>query len=61
MFVGMGLSAVFPVLDGLFVYGFNQMQRQIGLYWLVLQGALYIIGAGLYAVSLAHICCNASC
>jgi len=49
MFVAMGLSAVFPVLDGLAMYGFSQMQRQIGLSWLVLQGALYIFGAGLYA------------
>jgi adiponectin receptor len=51
MFVAMGLSALFPVLDGLFTYGSQQMQQQIGLFWLVLQGALYIIGAGLYAVS----------
>jgi hypothetical protein len=51
MFVAMGLSAVFPTLDGLATYGWEQMQRQIGLFWLVLQGALYILGAGLYAVS----------
>ena len=50
MFVGMGISAVFPVLDGLSVYGVEQMRSQIGLTWLVLQGALYILGAGLYAV-----------
>jgi adiponectin receptor len=51
MFVGMGLSAVFPVVDGLLTYGWLQMRRQIGLSWLVLQGVLYILGAGLYAVS----------
>lgn len=51
MFVAMGLSAVFPTLDGLATYGWEQMQRQIGLFWLVMQGALYILGAGLYAVS----------
>jgi adiponectin receptor len=51
MFVGMGLSAIFPVLDGLVLYGFGQMRKQIGLLWLVLQGALYILGASLYAVS----------
>lgn len=51
MFVGMGISAVFPVLDGLMTFGFNAMEKQIGLSWLVLQGALYILGAGLYAVS----------
>ena len=26
------------------------MSKQIGLYWLVLQGVLYILGAGIYAV-----------
>lgn len=51
MFVGMGISAVFPVIDGVSTYGLAQMRKQIGLIWLVLQGALYILGAGLYAVS----------
>ena len=51
MFVGMGLSAVFPVLDGLREFGFEQMRKQMGFLWVVLQGALYILGAGLYAVS----------
>ena len=31
------------------MYGLQQMRSQIGLFWLVLQGLLYIIGAGLYA------------
>lgn len=53
MFVGMGVSAVFPVLDGLATFGWQDMENQIGLSWLVLQGALYIVGAGLYAVSLS--------
>ncbi|KKK19242.1 hypothetical protein P175DRAFT_0434846 [Aspergillus ochraceoroseus IBT 24754] len=49
MFVGMGLSAVFPVIHGLQLYGRDQMMRQIGLGWLLLQGFLYILGAGIYA------------
>ncbi|OJK05231.1 hemolysin III family protein [Aspergillus aculeatinus CBS 121060] len=49
MFVGMGLSAVFPVIHGLRLYGLGQMTRQIGLGWLVLQGLLYILGAAIYA------------
>lgn len=49
MFVGMGLSAVFPVLHGLQLFGFNRMRQQIGLGWLLLQGFLYILGAGIYA------------
>lgn len=46
----MGLSAVFPVLHGLEMYGIEDMRQRIGLVWLVLQGILYITGAGLYAV-----------
>lgn len=50
MFVSMGLSAIFPVLQGMQLYGVNKLKGQIGLYWLVGQGALYILGAGIYAV-----------
>ncbi|KAA6416251.1 MAG: hemolysin-III channel [Lasallia pustulata] len=49
MFVAMGLSAVFPVFHGLSVFGLQQMNSQIGLPWVVLQGLLYILGAGIYA------------
>ena len=49
MFVAMGLSAVFPVLHGLTIYGAEKMDRLIGLKWVITQGALYILGAGLYA------------
>lgn len=51
MFVAMGSSAVFPVLHGVKLFGVAQMNRQIGLSWLVTQGFLYILGAGIYAVS----------
>lgn len=51
MFVAMGLSAIFPVLHGLEIYGFHEMRQRIGLTWMLLQGFLYILGAGLYAVS----------
>jgi len=49
MFVGMGLSAIFPVLHGLSRWGIESMQNRIGLSWVVLQGTLYIAGAALYA------------
>jgi adiponectin receptor len=52
MFVAMGLSAVFPVLHGVEMYGIAEMRQRIGLVWLVSQGALYILGAGIYAVSI---------
>ncbi|KAN0083331.1 hemolysin-III related domain containing protein [Elaphomyces granulatus] len=49
LFVSMGLSAVFPVVHGLLLYGVRQMTLQIGLGWLLLQGFLYILGAVIYA------------
>jgi adiponectin receptor len=49
MFVSMGLSAIFPVIHGLWLYGPKQMTDQIGLHWLLLQGFLYILGATIYA------------
>ena len=52
MFAAMGLSGIVPVTHGLMLYGFASMNRRIGLSWLVLQGVLYIVGAGLYAVSI---------
>jgi adiponectin receptor len=51
MFVGLGLSALVPVVHGVKMYGLDAMQDRIGLVWLILQGLLYILGAGLYAVS----------
>ena len=57
MFVGMGLSAVVPVLHGLQIYSVREMRDRIGLSWLLLQGFLYILGAGLYAVSVVHNTC----
>ncbi|GAB7346544.1 hypothetical protein MBLNU457_5223t1 [Dothideomycetes sp. NU457] len=49
MFVAMGLSAVAPVVHGLTIYGYEQLNKQMGLNWVVLMGLLYITGAGLYA------------
>lgn len=49
MFVAMGLSAIFPVLHGMEMYGIEEMRDRIGLIPLISQGALYILGAGIYA------------
>ncbi|KAK3649712.1 hypothetical protein LTR56_006672 [Elasticomyces elasticus] len=49
MFVAMGLSAAIPVLHGLQMYGPAQLERQMGLSWVVGQGVLYLVGAVLYA------------
>ena len=59
MFVAMGLSAVVPVFHGIRVFGVDQLNQQMGLSWLVTQGFLYILGAGIYAVSeLIHTRCS---
>lgn len=55
MFVAMGLSAIFPVIHGLMLYGLASMDRRIGLTWLVIQGMLYVAGAGLYAVGIPQL------
>jgi adiponectin receptor len=52
MFVALGLSAVIPVLHGVDLYGIPEMRGRMSLTWVVLQGFLYILGAGLYAVSI---------
>ncbi|KAH4415117.1 hypothetical protein HBH92_073680 [Parastagonospora nodorum] len=49
MFVLMGLSAVFPVLHGIQLYGVAHMRKAAGMDWVVLQGVLYITGAAIYA------------
>ena len=49
MFVLMGLSAVFPVIHSIRLFGLEQMRKTIGLDYVVSQGALYIIGAAIYA------------
>ncbi|KAI4151044.1 MAG: hypothetical protein LQ340_003735 [Diploschistes diacapsis] len=50
MFVAMGLSAIIPIVHGLWIYGFAVMEDRIGLKWLVGQGVTYIVGAGIYAM-----------
>lgn len=51
MFVGLGLSGVVPILHALMFYGYRELDERMGLSWVILQGALYIFGAFLYAVS----------
>ena len=50
MFVAMGLSSVWSVIHGIDLFGFEQLNNQIGLWWMILEGVLYISGALLYAV-----------
>ncbi|KAK6810456.1 hypothetical protein RU639_013769 [Aspergillus parasiticus] len=50
MFITLGLSALFPVIHGVMKFGIRQMNKQIGLFWVVLQGSLYIAGACIYTI-----------
>jgi len=49
IFVGLGVSGVVPICHVLSKYGYQQLDAQMGLSWVLLQGFLYIAGAGLYA------------
>ncbi|KAB5539506.1 hemolysin-III related-domain-containing protein [Coniochaeta sp. 2T2.1] len=49
MFVGLGLSGVVPILHGLTMHGFHALNERMGLVWVMLEGAMYIFGAFLYA------------
>jgi adiponectin receptor len=49
MFITMGLSAVVPVAHGFTALGLEQLNKTIALPWLLTQGALYIVGASIYA------------
>ncbi|RYP81799.1 hypothetical protein DL769_001839 [Monosporascus sp. CRB-8-3] len=49
MFVGLGLSGVVPICHALAIYGYETLEKRIGLNWVLLQGFLYIFGAFLYA------------
>lgn len=51
MFVAMGLSGLFPISHTWRLYGLRDLAHSVGFYWVALQGVLYILGAGLYAVS----------
>ncbi|KAK1831898.1 hemolysin-III related-domain-containing protein [Podospora conica] len=50
MFVGLGLSGVVPILYMLATDStYSELNERMGLNWVILQGAMYIFGAFLYA------------
>ncbi|KAF2673524.1 putative hemolysin-III channel protein Izh2 [Microthyrium microscopicum] len=49
LFISMGMSAVFPILHGAWLFGLHELDRHISLKWLLLEGVAYISGALLYA------------
>ena len=50
MFAGLGASGVVPMLHGLQMYGYKDMNERMSLSLVVLQGLIYMFGAFLYAV-----------
>lgn len=50
MFVLFGLSGLLPIFVGISLFGWNTTRLRAGVDWLVLEGALYIGGAVLYAM-----------
>jgi adiponectin receptor len=49
VFVSLGASAIFPIFHGIHVYGFDSANDLFSLIYLAGGGALYIVGAVLYA------------
>ena len=45
----MGLSGFAPLIHGLKIFGFDQMNRQSGMPYYLLEGLLLILGAVFYA------------
>ena len=55
MFVAQGLSGIVPLLHGIELYGMSDMRSRVGFVWLALEGFMYILGAGLYAVRMTYL------
>ncbi|KAK4445670.1 hemolysin-III channel protein Izh2 [Podospora aff. communis PSN243] len=50
MFVGLGASGVVPIVHMLVTdYSYSQLNELMGLNWVIFQGALYMLGAFIYA------------
>ncbi|KZP15305.1 HlyIII-domain-containing protein [Athelia psychrophila] len=49
VFIGLGLSAVFPVSHLMVSHGISKLVQEMGFGWLMASGGLYIFGALLYA------------
>ena len=52
LFVATGLSAVAPIGHGVKLFGLDQMNKQSGLPYYLLEGFLLVVGAYFYNVSL---------
>ncbi|KAF9328808.1 hypothetical protein BG006_008083 [Podila minutissima] len=48
LFLALGLSALFPVIHGIILYGFNMAQQAVALNYIFCVGAAYVFGALIY-------------
>ncbi|KAG0280811.1 hypothetical protein BGZ95_008603 [Linnemannia exigua] len=48
LFLAMGLSAVFPIIHGLVLYGIQLARKAIALDYMIIMGFFYVFGAILY-------------
>jgi adiponectin receptor len=51
-FVGTGLSGLAPLVHGIIIFGFSQMEKQSGMAYYVGEGLLLMLGALFYTVSI---------
>ncbi|TDL22709.1 HlyIII-domain-containing protein [Rickenella mellea] len=49
VFIALGLSALLPNTHALLIHGYQELTHEMGFKWLLGSGALYILGALLYA------------
>lgn len=49
MFIALGMSAVIPVVDSLLNRGWHRVEKEMSLWYCIVQGSLYILGACTYA------------
>uniref|UniRef100_A0A1I7YG50 Adiponectin receptor protein n=1 Tax=Steinernema glaseri TaxID=37863 RepID=A0A1I7YG50_9BILA len=61
VFVAMGLSSIIPALHFYITDGFNILFEQGALHWLLAMGAMYLIGAALYAFRIPERCFPGKC
>ncbi|CAG8534513.1 2319_t:CDS:2 [Funneliformis mosseae] len=56
LFLAMGLSAIVPLVHAVVIYGIQLCFDVISLKWLLLMGALYVVGAVIYGASSGSTC-----
>ncbi|KAK7214113.1 hypothetical protein V2G26_021291 [Clonostachys chloroleuca] len=49
IFIGLGLSGFIPIVHGVTIYGYRSLEDRISVTWIIIHGAMYILGAVLYA------------